>query len=320
MVEVLDRRGRVRERVRLARLPASIGRAYTNDVVLEDRYVSERHCALRETESGEIAVEDLGSVNGVKLPSDSPPGASLLRSGDRFRIGETVLRMVEATHPVPPAEALPDEGGILHGLRDRRRALAAAASGLAALTLDEYLGQYYETGFLSFASPALLGFGVLALWAGIWAFANRLLTHRFDYLRHLACACIAAVIYFAVDSFAEHAEFIFSSPNLGFAYSLLGGAATTYFLFSAHLAVIPASTRGHRRVWAAVLTALAVGVAGLLSYTSPEDHLAEVPERVPLKAFGSSLVLRQSTAEFLESARHVRQEVDEAAEEDRNGR
>ncbi len=315
LIEILDRRSRVRERVRLSRLPAFVGRAYTNDVVLEDRYVSERHCALRETESGEIAIEDLGSVNGVKVLG--APDSLLLRSGARFRIGETVLRMVEATHPIAPAEPLPaDEGGILHALRDSRIALALVAASLAVFTLDEYLAAYYDTDFLSFAGPALLGLGALGLWAGIWAFANRLLTHRFDYLRHLSCACVAAIAYVLVESLSEYAEFIVSSPRTGFVCSLLGGAATTYFLFSAHLAVIPASTRRLRRLWAAVGTSLLLGVTSLLSYTGPEDQAAEVPVRVPLKSIGSSLILRQTTAEFLESARSLREKVDEEAEEE----
>jgi hypothetical protein len=312
LVEVFDRRGRVRERVRLERLPAYVGRAYTNDIVLEDRYVSERHCALRETESGEIAIEDLGSVNGVKVLGERD--SYLLRSGDRFRIGETVLRMVEATHPVAPAEPLPmDEGGILHALRDSRIPLGIVAASLAVFTLDEYLAAYSDTDFLSFASPALLGLGALGLWAGIWAFANRLLTHRFDYLRHLSCACIAATAYVLLESFAEYAEFISSSGRLGFAISLLGGAATTYFLFSAHLAVIPASTRRLRRLWAAVGTSLLLGITSLLSYTGPEDQAAEVPVRVPLKPIGSSFVSRQTTEEFLASARSLREKVDEEA-------
>jgi hypothetical protein len=83
VVEVLDRRGRVRERVRLDRLPAFVGRAYMNDVVLEDRFVSPRHCAIREAESGEMVLEDLESLNGVKVLTDSSPGSLTLRS-DRF--------------------------------------------------------------------------------------------------------------------------------------------------------------------------------------------------------------------------------------------
>jgi hypothetical protein len=318
VVEVLDRRGRVRERVRLGRLPAFVGRAYTNDVVLEDRFVSPRHCAIRETESGEMAIEDLESLNGVKVLTDSASGSLALRSGDRFRVGETVLRLVEAAHPVAPAEPLPaDEGGILRALRHSRLALAVVVASLLIFYLDEYLAAYYDTSFTPVASPALLGLGALGLWSGIWAFVNRLLTHRFDYLRHLSCACLAAVAYVFVESFSEYAEFIFSFERLGSAIDLIGGAATTYVLFYAHLAVIPASTRRLRRVWALGGTSLLLGLASLLSYTGPEDLVAEIPVRVAIKALGASLILPQTTSEFLEGARFLREHVDEeAAKED----
>ncbi len=317
MVEVLDRRGRVRERVRLSRFPAFVGRAYTNDVVLEDRYVSPRHCAIRETEPGEILLEDLESLNGVKVLNAASSDAFILRSGDRFRVGETILRVVDATHPVAPAEALPtDEGGILHALRDSRLALAIVVGSLAIFALDEYLAAYYDTGFMPVASPALLGLGALGLWSGIWAFANRLLTHRFDYLRHLSCACLAAVAYVFTASFSEYGEFVSSSERLGFGIGLFGGATTTAALLTAHLAVIPASTRRLRRVWALGGTSLLLGLAGLMSYSGPEDLAAEIPVRVPIKAIGSSLILPETTVEFLEGARYLKEEADEEAEED----
>ena len=317
MVEVLDRRGRVRERVRLSRFPAFVGRAYTNDVVLEDRFVSPRHCAIRETESGEILLEDLESLNGVRVLTAPSSGSFALRSGDRFRIGETILRLVDADHPVAPAEALPaDEGGILHALRDPRLSLAIVVGCLAVFAIDEYLAAYYDTGFIPVASPALLGLGALGLWSGIWAFANRLLTHRFDYLRHLSCACLAAVAYVFTESFSEYAEFVSSSQRLGSAIGFIGGAATTAVLLSAHLAVIPASTRRLRRVWALGGTSLLLGLAGLLSYTGPEDLASEIPVRVPIKAIGSSLILPETTTEFLEGARYLKEEADEEAEKE----
>jgi len=145
VVEVLDRRGRVRDRVRLSRLPAFVGRAYTNDVVLEDRFVSPQHCAIRETESGEMVVEDLDSLNGVKVLTGAPSGSLTVRSGDRFRVGETILRLVDGAHPVAPAEPLPaDEGGILHGLRDFRLALAIVAASLHDAPCD-HLGLEVES-------------------------------------------------------------------------------------------------------------------------------------------------------------------------------
>ncbi len=39
-VEILDRRGNVRERVRVDSFPATVGRGYGNAVIVDDRLVS----------------------------------------------------------------------------------------------------------------------------------------------------------------------------------------------------------------------------------------------------------------------------------------
>jgi hypothetical protein len=315
-IEVLDRRGRVRERVRLERLPGFVGRAYTNDVVLEDRFVSPQHCAIRETETGELSIEDLESLNGVTVLAETPSCTPVLRSGDRFRVGETVLRLVEASHPVAPAEPLPaDEGGFLHALRDFPLPLLVVIASLAIFLLEVYLARYYDSGFMPVASPALLGLGALGLWSGIWAFVNRLLTHRFDYLRHLSCACLAAVAYVLLEALSEYAEFFSSSEGLGSAIGLGGGAFIVFALLSAHLAVIPASTRRLRRVWAAAGASVLFGLTGLLIQARPEELVDHIPARVPIKAVGASLIRPQTTAEFLEGARSLRERADADAEE-----
>ncbi|MGH9324596.1 MAG: FHA domain-containing protein, partial [Vicinamibacteria bacterium] len=294
-LEVLDRRGRVRERLRLSRLPATVGRSYTNDVILEDRFVSPLHCTILENGSGQILLEDHESLNGVRVLSEGstmvPRSTLVLRSGERFRVGETVLRLVESDHPVSPAEPLPmDESGILHSLRDPRLALAAILASLAVMVASEYLGAYYDTSFAAVVSPVALGLGALGLWSGIWAFANRLLTHRFDYLRHFACACLSAVGYILVAIVSQYADFVFSSPRLGSGLDVAGQAATTLALVSAHLAVIPASTRRGRRYWAAGGTALLLGLVVLFNNPDTEDLVSEIPVAVPLKAVGASLI------------------------------
>src|SRR3972149_4181973 len=93
------------------------------------------------------------------------------------------------------------------------------------------------------------------------------------------------------DGLIRWLTYIFSSERLGSATGFIGGAATTYVLFSAHLAVIPASTRRHRRVWALGGTSLLLGLASLVSYSGPEDLVAEIPVRVPIKAPRSTIIL-----------------------------
>jgi FHA domain len=319
-VEVLDRRGRVRERVRLSRFPATVGRAYTNDVIVSDRFVSPEHCSIRESESGEVVVEDLGSFNGIREPSSRVAVASLpVRSGDRFRVGQTVLRIVEAGHLVAPAEPLPkDEGGLLQALRDRRLALSIVGASALLIALEEYLDVYDRPGWVGVLDPVMLGFAALGLWAGVWAFANRLLTHRFDFLRHLASACLASLALLATSTLSEYAEFASSSKNVATAVQASGFACSIVVLLAAHLAILPASTRRHRRLWAGVGTALLLGLLALFNSSESEETISEVPVTVPIKTLGADWLPAVSTRDFLAKSHGVREWVDEQADE--NGR
>lgn len=87
--------------------------------------------------------------------------------------------------------------------------------------------------------------------AGIWAFANRLLTHRFDFLRHLAVSGLAFVGSIVLWTLSEYAEFFFSSASLSMAIVVLTQASLVALLLYGHLSIIPATSSHRRRGWAA---------------------------------------------------------------------
>lgn len=313
-VEVLDRRGRVRERTRVESFPATIGRAYSNDVIVADRYVSPTHVAIRETEDGELVIEDAGSVNGIHRPGHAEPvEVILLESGLRLRLGETVVRFVTADHLVAPAEVLPrGDSGLLETLKSPRRALALLFLTLVVFTTDTYLETYYDFSGSAVLGPAVLGIVALSFWAGIWAFANRLLTHRFDFLRHLAVSCLASIGSIFLWTLSEYAEFFFSSASLSMAIVLVTQATLVVLLLYAHLSIIPASNPHRRRGWAFGVTAVVMGITGLLSLAGKKDYSSDVVITVPLKSLGAAWIPTVSTEEFLTRSRRTRTWVDEA--------
>jgi hypothetical protein len=313
-VEVLDRRGKVRDRTRVDSFPATIGRAYSNDVIVVDRYVSPTHVAIRETEDGGLVIEDAGSVNGVHLPGRSEPVDVIpLESGLRLRLGETVVRFVTAAHLVAPAERLPrGDSGLLEALKSPGLALSLLAFTLLVFTADTYLATYYDFSGAAVLGPAVIGIVVLSFWAGIWAFANRLLTHRFDFLRHLAVACLASVGSMFLWALSEYAEFFFSSASLSMALGALTQTSLAALLLYGHLSIIPASSPHRRRRWAFGVTAVAMGLTGLLTLAGKKDYSSDVVITVPLKSLGTTWVPTISTEEFLNRSQRTRTWVDEA--------
>ena len=74
--------------------PMAVGRDVSNPIRLHDHEVSRRHAELRPSQSspepGAFQVVDLGSANGTYV-NDQPVDQVLLRSGDRLRVGQTVM-------------------------------------------------------------------------------------------------------------------------------------------------------------------------------------------------------------------------------------
>ena len=85
----------------------TLGRSSENDVVVEDAYVSRRHCAIlvHSTETAEL--HDTASKNGTYLNGDRLTGPNILKCGDAIRISERqyiyLTRNEKAEPDSPPA-------------------------------------------------------------------------------------------------------------------------------------------------------------------------------------------------------------------------
>jgi len=79
-----------------------IGRAPGSDLRLDDRYVSRRHAVVRRS-GDQVVIEDAGSRAHVVVNDVPTSGPTVLREGDRVRLGrvELVLRRITGTTPQP---------------------------------------------------------------------------------------------------------------------------------------------------------------------------------------------------------------------------
>jgi hypothetical protein len=83
VIEVLARDGEVLTRHRIERLPATIGRALDNDVIVDDPFVAPLHLVLEARGEGpaQVVARDAGSRNGVYLMRSQSALARWFRSG-----------------------------------------------------------------------------------------------------------------------------------------------------------------------------------------------------------------------------------------------
>jgi pSer/pThr/pTyr-binding forkhead associated (FHA) protein len=68
----------------------SIGRLVSNDICLEDPFVSRHHCVIR-TEGDEYMIEDLNSANGTYVNGELVKACSLTEDA-LIRIGSSLFR------------------------------------------------------------------------------------------------------------------------------------------------------------------------------------------------------------------------------------
>lgn len=189
-VETLARNGDVLQRHQVNSLPIRIGRAYDNDVILDDDYVAPRHALVDQDSSSassntgstgsKLMLHDLGSRNGVVKNGKRLP--SLVLTGDTVvRIGHTSLRVRAAGFPVPPDildRTMHGWEGALPGIAGM--VLAAIVALMLTWLFDTR--NFQVTLYLQALAGSVAG---AVAWGGVWAFANRLFGRHARLGRHI---------------------------------------------------------------------------------------------------------------------------------------
>ncbi len=314
VIETRDARGHLLARTRLDALPATIGRAFDNDVIIEDAYVSPHHARLVQDEIGQLWAEDVGSVNGLRRTTHASREARiLLRSGASIVIGHTTVRIFDADHVVP--EALTDQRTglpVVQLFTDRRAVSWAAAACAAFYCARSYLGNTSRDPIEDVLPTAIGVLLVCAVWAGGWSLIGR--THAGQrFASHFGWACIGAVGLTLATTVTGWLEFMFPSGDaLGVLLAIVLAASFTVFI-AGHvtLASALAPAQAIRRL--AIGFGAAAAVMALLTYTS-RDRFSATPEYptevVPIP---TALLNRVSVDDFAAQALKLQGEVDELA-------
>lgn len=304
-IEVLSRHGEVAARERIDASEARIGRAFDNDVVVDDPHVAPHHLRIHRGEDGELVAEDLGSLNGLYSEHGAKRVARLpLAKEPGIRIGRTILRVHDAAHSVAEEKLLTPP-----------RAHAAWAVGLgvallAMLLLLQWLNLTSEPSANLVFLP-LLGFvTVLVAWTGVWAVLSRIFfgQARFSLqLRIALTACIALVLW---DQLTESASFSFAWRDMA-EYAGLGAWAVLGAACYGHLHAI-----GPRHMRAAMGLVVALVAAGaLLQYFGKSETRKLIGQRATLGDLRPPvfrLLPLASADDFFRKADATRMKVDQA--------
>lgn len=276
VVEVRGRGGQLLERFRSKAAQISIGRAFDNELIVEDQYVSPHHLTLVKSGDGWL-VNDHDSLNGYERGARRGRDGEFLQSGGRLRIGHTELRIFREQHAVP--EALPVDGSEVRLARLGRH---SAWPLLLLVSLAVFLGQAYLGSFNEFRWLPSLGeqinwvFGV-GLIAAFWALVGRLLRHRAAFLAHLSIWSLYGILAVLASWLASIVAYNFSS---GLVFAALDSGLSFALQVGALWASLLLATTLHRnwRLGCAVCVSTAFLAIGLIPQLGAERDFSGIPE------------------------------------------
>ncbi|HUK60709.1 MAG TPA: FHA domain-containing protein [Stellaceae bacterium] len=187
-VEVLTRHRGVQQRYRCTGRGVRIGRAYTNDVILDDPYVAGEHVHIVRDGDDRLVVEDLGSANGLFAAHGRARVPQIVLGEEGiFRIGHTLLRARATDHAVAPERVI---GSQTHAW--------GAIAGLAALVLaigggTLWLDDFGEFKAATYVLPLVGGTMLVVLWSALWAMTARIFAGHGRFERNLIIALVGAL-------------------------------------------------------------------------------------------------------------------------------
>ena len=211
IIEEVNRLGHVIGRHSYDHFPVSIGRGYQNDLIIGDPYISSEHAIINELDDG-WSVEDRQSDNGIKYRLHSAQSQTgQLHSGDEIIIGRTRLRLLSPSHPVAETHLLPTKSSLPIIMSRPLVATVTVLVTFALLLMDAQLSIATKTGFEKLLASALPTFVFASIWAGIWAFVGRVITHRASFLPHFVAALMVFIISMLTATTSEYLTYNMNS-------------------------------------------------------------------------------------------------------------
>lgn len=326
ILEIRDARGLVTWH-RLDALPLAIGRAPSNDIILDDPYLDARHATITRDDAGEISIADLGSVNGTHATGASSNGHIVVHPGAEVRMGRTMLRFRALDEQVAPALLdEPPPPAVVPALPEALEArprwhwlitttpgrLLAITTMIAAFAFNDWLGETERSSGSDVLGAALAAFAMAFIWAALWSIAGRGTDKRPHFLGHMAVVSLAFIAMLAWT--AVNGWLTFLLPDTGVTAALFMGVtlAVVAALVAGHLSVTSSLSR--RRRWRAgmITAATAAAFFAVAALLSDDDKFTDVPKfDAELKPLSPRFVPSRSVDEFASELTKVKAEVDQ---------
>lgn len=289
----------------------TLGRAWDNDIVLDDPHVAAHHVRLDLGDDGSWTAHDLGSINGLYVEGERGRRDHVaLAPHVTLQVGQCLLRLHRGDEEVAPELPL-----------QRRSpwpvALLLVALVLLAALLELWRGETGEPKLIRYVSGALALATVLALWTATWALLSRLFSGHARFGAHLLVAAAGVLAYSVYDPACDLLAFALSWPGLtlfAWAGAWIALAGTCY----AHLYVVGNKRSRLKAIVVGALATLAIATQAL----TIADRRANYGQPVLLQQLAPPwlrLAPMREPAAFFDGAAALKARLDDARSDEPPG-
>ncbi len=251
----------------------SLGRAFSNDIIITDPYVGESQLSVGLSPVSEYdwRIEIIDLTNPVFLNGKAIASAGVdLRSGDKLTTGRTSIVFYSEDHAVPMTR----EFSIANWLHNHKLKPYIAIMMLLLLFGSSMLAYYLETatepdwGSLSSVASAYL---ILAfIWASGWSLAGRLLKGDYYLTSHLFFTSICLILLLLLDGFSSYIDYMFSNVMAGEIVDSMVLVLLCGLLIGFNLSLVTHSSRTFSK--GLLISAWIVGTTAAMVYISQEEY------------------------------------------------
>lgn len=312
-IEIFSRTGKVKYRVPVRQLGLRLGRAYDNDIILDDPYVCPHHASFQWLD-GSLVSEDLGSVNGIFPEGKKQKVARVqLASGDKLRVGRTVIRFCGADMPVAKTQLEPSALSPIRLFEHPLSLISIYIVMLFYAGLNFHLDATVKFDGLKFAVGMIGVVAIVIIWSSIWAFVSRLIIHRWNFLIHCGIASLGLIAFSLFELTSSYICFAFGIDGLLPSFGIVGYPVLTALLIYHQLRYV--SLASPSQIAKASL-GVAVGVVCLflvLSHLEQKNFNYLPRYSVTLKSPKFKVVKSEKTDEFFAFSEAFRKRIDDSA-------
>ncbi len=296
IIRIPDNTGRAPQHYRFNSHRIRIGRAFDNDLILNDAAVSPHHAVIEMDDEGQLVLRDLDSLNGTFVKHRKRiEGPYRLESGSELTVGKTPLQFYNPEHPVEETIQL-EKANRLLDLAGNPAILITAIFFVAMFNaLESWLNMVGEFKWQEIINTELIAFLIIVLLGVFWAVIGRIIRHEWNFRKQLSVILIFVIIEFMLSKFFEFLLFNTLNYNLSLTLSLFVGFFLITILLWFNLSLATNQTSEQRRKTALIISMI---IISLIVYTemSFNDEFSDRPDYVK-KLAPPSLHLSGSVSE-----------------------